>query len=92
VGMVSGGWVHQDVELLSLWVTPWARGCGVGDRLVEAVVAWAQDHQAPRVMLSVRDHNAPAIRLNQRHGFQAIGPSSESEPGAPETRFVRAVL
>ncbi len=90
-GMVSGGWCDHDVELLSLWVAPFARGRGVGDQLVESVMAWAREQQAPRVILSVRDHNASAIHLYSRHGFEAIGPSPESEPGSPETLFMRRI-
>ena len=56
----------------SLMFAPFARGRGVGERLVEMVVEWARDQQAPRVVLSVRDHNAPAIRLYCRQGFEAI--------------------
>ncbi len=91
VGMVSGGWNGSDVELMSLWVRPRARGHGVGDRLVQTVVQWARGQQAWRVVLSVRDHNVSAIRLYRRHGFQAIGPSTESEPGSPETLFARRI-
>ncbi len=90
-GMVSGDWNAPDVELISLWVAPFARGRGVGERLVEMVVEWARDQQAPRVVLSVRDHNAPAIRLYCRQGFEAIAASPESEPGAPETLFTRLI-
>lgn len=89
--MVSGDWNTPDVELISLWVAPFARGRGVGERLVEMVVEWARGQQAPRVVLSVRDHNAPAIRLYCRQGFEAISASPESEPGAPETLFARLI-
>ena len=88
-GMVSGGWNGHDVELLSLWVAPHARGRGVGEKLVESVMAWARDQQASHIVLSVRDHNAPAISLYCRHGFHATGPSPESDPGMPETLFKR---
>ncbi len=90
-GMVSGGWIDQDVELMSLWVAPFARGQGVGDRLVETVVQWARNQHAPRVILSVKDHNAFAIRLYRRQGFREVGPSPQSEPGSPEILFVRSL-
>ncbi|MHB1611079.1 MAG: GNAT family N-acetyltransferase [Sulfobacillus sp.] len=54
-------------------------------------MAWAREQQAPRLVLSVRDHNASAIHLYSRHGFEAIGPSPESEPGSPETLFMRRI-
>lgn len=88
-GMVSGNWHGTDIELMSLWVSPFARGQGIGDLLVETVLAWATGQQARRVVLSVRDFNVAAIRLYRRHGFSAIGPSPESEKGAPEMMFTR---
>ncbi|NMP22823.1 GNAT family N-acetyltransferase [Sulfobacillus harzensis] len=88
-GMVSGAWDAPDVELISLWVAPFARGRGVGDRLVATVVEWARSQHAPRVILSVKDDNVPAIRLYRRHGFHEAGPSEDSKPGSPETLFVR---
>lgn len=88
-GMVSGRWSQADAELTSMWVAPFARGQGVGDRLVGAVVAWAQSQGAPRIILSVKTDNAPAIRLYRRHEFTGTGPSPESEPGSPELLFVR---
>ena len=88
-GMVSGDCNNHGAELISLWVAPFARGQGVGDRLVEAVVQWACHQYVTRLCLSVRDHNAPAIRLYRRQGFRSVGPSPESDPGSPETLFVR---
>lgn len=69
VGMVSG--VDEDpVELISLWVAPDTRGKGVGDALIESVLAWA----APRTtQLRVYPDNEPAIALYARHGFVPIG-------------------
>ncbi|WP_433264363.1 GNAT family N-acetyltransferase [Actinosynnema sp. CS-041913] len=67
VGMVSGV-PGDEVELISLWVAPGARGRGVGDALVEAVADWA----APRpVRLRVAPDNGHAIALYLRHGFVA---------------------
>ncbi len=54
------------VELVAMWVAPVARGHGVGDAVVEAVVRWAGDR---RVGLVVNRDNRPAIRLYERHGF-----------------------
>ncbi|HEY4453785.1 MAG TPA: GNAT family N-acetyltransferase [Pseudonocardiaceae bacterium] len=74
-GMVSG-YVQADgtVELISMWVAPFARGCGVGDAAVRAVVDWAHPRE---VALSVKTNNAPAIALYGRHGFVAAGQSPD---------------
>lgn len=92
VGMVSatapaGG----DVELLSMWVAPSARGKGVGDALVAEVCRWAQESGARRALLDVRSANGHAITLYERHGFVDAGPASQPGDPHPERRMV-AVL
>ncbi len=89
VGMVSGVQGELDVELISLWVASFARGQGVGDRLVGAVMAWARGQGADRVVLSVKTDNEPARRLYGRHGFVEAGLSPESDPASPEVWFIR---
>jgi ribosomal protein S18 acetylase RimI-like enzyme len=64
-GMVTGFPLDDCVELGTLWVAPHARGRGVGDALVRAIVAWAGDR---RVILRVAEDNAFAIALYRRHG------------------------
>lgn len=80
-GMVSGVPGEQDgeAELISMWVSPAARGRGVGDRLVGAVEEWARRNGATRLMLGVRAHNASAIALYRRNGFGETGVSNEPE-------------
>jgi len=74
-GMVSGADLGDGTaELLSMWVAPFARGCGVGDVLVGAVVAWARQIGASRVSLDVFEDNLQAQRLYRRHGFTDRGP------------------
>ena len=76
-GMVSATDPGPDgaVELISLWVAPGARGRGVADAAVEAVLAWARrEHPGAAVVLSVKTGNAPAVRLYRRHGFVDTGP------------------
>ncbi len=73
-GMVSGvptAPERDEVEVISLWVSPLARGRGVGDALLAAVVDWARDIGAASVRLSVADGNSAAARLYRRHGFVA---------------------
>jgi ribosomal protein S18 acetylase RimI-like enzyme len=70
-GIVSG--THPDesgtVELISMWVAPFARGKGVGDELIRAVIAWAEEQDAARVMLAVVSGNTYAAQLYRRHRF-----------------------
>jgi ribosomal protein S18 acetylase RimI-like enzyme len=72
-GMASGTAPDGDeVELISMWVAPHARGRGIGDALVEAVIAWGRRNRVRRVALDVMRANEPAIRLYRRHGFYVI--------------------
>jgi ribosomal protein S18 acetylase RimI-like enzyme len=82
VGMVSGARTDRtdETELISMWVAPAARGRGVGDRLVAAVVDWSRSLPASRVTLSVVTDNGPAIALYRRHGFKDAGGSPDG-PG-----------
>ena len=83
-GMVSATAPDDDgaVELISLWVAPTARGRGVGDAAIDAVVGWAAEHHpdAP-VVLAVKAGNAAAIHLYERHGFvdEGISPDDPTE-------------
>jgi ribosomal protein S18 acetylase RimI-like enzyme len=74
-GMVSA-YVRADdtVELISMWTAPFARGRGVGDAAVRAVLGWADPRD---VVLSVKADNKPAIALYQRHGFIDAGQSPD---------------
>ncbi|MBL9103226.1 MAG: GNAT family N-acetyltransferase [Myxococcales bacterium] len=89
VGMVRSA-RHPDEpetgELLSLWVAPGARGRGVGDALIDAVVAWARTEGLSRLVLDVGDHNAAAIGLYARHGFTPTGLTGSLPPPRAHVR------
>jgi ribosomal protein S18 acetylase RimI-like enzyme len=84
-GMVSG--THPDADrfvlLISMWVAPFARGRGVGDALVDAVLTWAKQRGAAGVTLAVRVANPRAITLYRRKRFVDEGPIERDSPGAP---------
>ena len=62
---------YADVaRLFSMWVAPDARGMGLGDALVDAVVGWARAEGFARLVLDVRSDNEPAIALYERKGFK----------------------
>lgn len=90
VGMASG--LPTDVagiaELVSMWVAPSARGCGVGDLLLGAVIAWARGAGAHEVMLSVADGNDAAAALYRRHGFRDTGEPAVMMPDGLRREFV----
>ena len=55
--------------LIAMYVRPLARGGGVGDALVVAVLADAAARGHRHVVLDVREANAAARALYARHGF-----------------------
>lgn len=90
VGMASAtAPVNGEVELISMWVSPAARGRGVGEALIETVVAWAVARGASRVALDVRRDNHHAVALYTRSGFVDIGWASETGDAATERRMAR---
>ena len=65
---------HPDTAwLMSMWVAPEARGQGVGEALIEAVIEYARSNGAIRLLLDVGDDNEPAIALYARKGFKPTG-------------------
>ena len=77
-GMASGTALdpHGSIELISMWVAPVARGHGVGDALVNAVVEWAREQQASSLSLGVLEGNERAEAFYRRHGFVPFGTSA----------------
>lgn len=82
VGQASGTASNPsgDVELISMWVAPAARGRGVGEALIEAVVEWAGSQAAPAVALAVRRTNAAAVNLYERMGFEPVASGPDTAP------------
>lgn len=70
-GMASGvpGAEADEVEVISVWVSPSARGRRVGDALLAAIEDWARHRSARAIKLAVAPGNEPATRLYTRHGF-----------------------
>jgi GNAT superfamily N-acetyltransferase len=78
------------IELVSMWVSPDARGRGIGAQLVERVSEWAREGDARRVALWVMRGNEGAASLYQRTGFAAadLPAALASHPCHDETRMV----
>jgi GNAT superfamily N-acetyltransferase len=56
-------------HLVAMWVAPAARGSGVADRLIDAVVGWSRDGGASELTLGVTDGNERARAVYLRYGF-----------------------
>jgi len=87
-GLVSG---FQEtpgtVELISLWVRPRARGRGVGEALVAAVIDWAVARNATSVHLWLTETNKHARVLYERCRFLPTG-ERQPLPSNPSLREV----
>lgn len=91
VGMVGGFRDTDDqgaVHLVAMWVTPEARGSGAADRLVEAVLQWAQSISVRLVIVAATAGNDRALRLYRRHGFDEPSGGSPRVPHADECDIV----
>ena len=86
-GMVSATKPNAggQITLVSLWVAPSARGRGIGDVAVQAVLAWAREQGGSDVMLFVKASNARAIALYRRNGLVDVG----TAPGYLDKRVMR---
>ena len=74
VGVWDDPETPQDAStLVAMYVAPRARGAGVGERLVDAVLAEAAVRGRARVVLEVTEGNDPAIGLYRRMGFDFDG-------------------
>jgi len=90
---VVGGFRRLDpleVQLVSLWVDPKARGRGVARSLIRAVASWARERGARRIVLFVQEANAPGRALYARAGFRATGDREPVGAGRPGFKLVVA--
>jgi ribosomal protein S18 acetylase RimI-like enzyme len=78
-----------EVQLISMWVDPAARGRGLAQRLITAVASWALGRGSTRVVLFVQEANAPAQALYERAGFR---PTGDRAPGGGGRSAFKLVL
>lgn len=90
VGMAAGVPGDGRYELVSMWVSPTARGRGVGDRLVAEIARWAAERNAEHLYLSVMPDNPAAIALYARIGFADTGEPGDLLPDGVRREIVMA--
>ena len=96
LGMVSASLEADDAQtanLVEMWISPAARRRGVGQALVDVVVAWAQERRVHRLQLWVNQANTDAVALYRRLGFRATGRTAQhpADPSRTGMLMVRAL-
>ena len=91
-GMASGipGDQPSVAEIISVWVSPEARGRGVADRLIGAVTQWARERRFEVLTLSVAEGNDAAVRCYTRSGFGYTGEVAGTMPDRVRREYVMA--
>jgi GNAT superfamily N-acetyltransferase len=82
-GMAGGLPAHDEPDVrhrVSMWISPAARGRGLGDRWMTAVEDWARSEGAVAVELSVVHGNDKAHALYLRHGYVLTDKSGDLMP------------
>jgi ribosomal protein S18 acetylase RimI-like enzyme len=90
---VVGAFVRVDaleVQLISMWVDPAARGRGIAQALIRAVAEWARDRDSTTVVLFVQEANEPAQQLYERAGFTQTGDRAPASAGRSAFKLVLA--
>ncbi len=90
-GLASGVPAGESAaELISMWVSPAARGHGVGDHLVQAVSRWARQRGAEVLRLAVVAGNGNAAALYRRNGFRLTGELGDPMPDGVRREHIMA--
>jgi ribosomal protein S18 acetylase RimI-like enzyme len=77
-----------EVQLISMWVDPSARGRGIAQDLIRAVAGWARERRSTRVVLFVQESNEPARQLYERAGFSLTGDRTSASAGRSAFKLV----
>ena len=72
-GYVGSQTVCGETDMMNVAVHPDFRRQGIGEKLVEQLVAELKAIDSHALMLEVRASNAPAIGLYEKMGFQQVG-------------------
>ena len=72
-GYVGSQTVCNETDMMNVAVHPEFRRQGIGEKLVEQLVAQLKRISSHALMLEVRASNAPAIGLYEKMGFQQVG-------------------
>ncbi|MGF7087721.1 RimJ/RimL family protein N-acetyltransferase [Kroppenstedtia sanguinis] len=65
--------VSDHTATFRTWLIPGYRGMGLGKKLMEYTIDWAQDNNLEKINLDVWSNNERAIRLYRKYGFRLEG-------------------
>jgi GNAT superfamily N-acetyltransferase len=85
IGMAVGSRTGDDerAHLYAMWVDPRARRAGIGRRLFEAVLSWAEAEGATEIELGATAINRGAVVFYERLGFADTGERHALRDGSP---------
>jgi ribosomal protein S18 acetylase RimI-like enzyme len=94
VGLVAAGFSawNRRVEVEDLYVTPAARGRGIGRALLRSAVAYARAVGARCVWLETQPSNYAAVQFYQRVGFRLCGLDARLYDPGPRGQAEAALL
>ena len=91
-GLILARVAADEAEILTLAVTPQARGRGLGRRLLQTALDHARTQGAASMFLEVSPANAPALALYARAGFAPVGRRPRYYPGGGDALVLRRPL
>ena len=85
IGMAVGSRADDDerAHLYAMWVDPDSRRTGVGRRLVEAILEWAEAEGATEIELGATAINRDAVVFYERLGFADTSERHALRDGSP---------
>jgi ribosomal protein S18 acetylase RimI-like enzyme len=91
VGTATGAAYYAapgEAHVYAMWVSPDARGAGVGRALLEAVAGWARGRGCDRIVLRVTETNERARRFYAAYGFAETGVREPLREGSEQNALV----
>jgi ribosomal protein S18 acetylase RimI-like enzyme len=73
---------QDHANIFQMWVSPEARGRGVGSALLTAALEWCRSRAVTVVKLGVTCGDTPAVRLYRRAGFYPYGATEPLRQGS----------
>lgn len=70
---ISGACSYAGVAEVSVYVSESARGQGVGSKILEGLIAFAESNDLWTLQASIFPENAGSLKLHEKHNFVKVG-------------------